>query len=121
MTIYGADEGFAGSFAERRFAQRLRAPPIAPKRSERSECSERPRAPAQPVPRYAGQAPATRRRRYADRDQPFIRSFSQSAARSVAMRSCAMESRSRTVTPPVSRVSPSTVMQNGVPASSMRR
>lgn len=58
---------------------------------------------------------------YPSRLHPRIRSWIYGTALSLGMRSCSIESRSRIVTVPSSRVSPSTVMQNGVPASSIRR
>ena len=52
---------------------------------------------------------------------PLIRSCSQLTISSCDRRVCSMVSRSRMVTVPCSIVSPSMVMQNGVPASSCRR
>ncbi len=53
--------------------------------------------------------------------QTRIRSSRYGMICSSEMRVCCIESRSRTVTVPFSIVSPSTVMQKGVPASSWRR
>jgi hypothetical protein len=53
--------------------------------------------------------------------QPLMRSPSQLTISSCDRRVCSMVSRSRMVTVPCSIVSPSMVMQNGVPASSWRR
>lgn len=53
--------------------------------------------------------------------QPSIWSSRYSSSSGTLMRRCSVESRSRSVTVSSSRVSKSTVMQKGVPTSSMRR